>query len=256
MAPIIVKFEDKYSTSATPEISKDDKKMLKSGKPLTLAEMKKRKEKALNQQLKESSSNESKDDVENDLKLKRLLDESHILKHVGRDHFSGAQLSLDTVDQPIGKARVRTLDQRIRNLSETNGDQKILNKLEKIPMKRRQMLIAREREKQEKFEKDAKDAGIVLSRKSKGQIRYIDDSSSIAKENLFGKGKLQSKKTSSRGLKIHSVGKKVDGGLFFSKSQIEKINGVDSRGGRGGRGGSRGGRGGRGERGGRGGHRR
>lgn len=245
MAPVVVKFEDKYSaTSVKPQsTSKDDKKLLRSGKPLTLAEMKHKRDRALKQQQNQSSSSDSKDDVENDLKLTRLLSESHILANVGRERFSGAQLSLETLDQPIGKARVRTLDQRIREVSQTNGDEKLLNKLEKIPMKRRQMLIARERAKQEQHEREAREAGIVLSKKTKGQMRYVDDSSSIAKETLFGKHYKVQKKTKDRGLKIHSAGKKVDGGLFFSKRDIQKISGTsDSRGGR--SGGSRGGRGG------------
>lgn len=258
MGPVVVKFEDRYGGGAPPKASKEDARMLKSGKPLTLAEMRKHKAAAAAAaaSASSSSSKDAQQETENDLQLKRLLDESHILQNVGRDRLSGAQLTLDTVDMPMGKARVRTLDHRIRTLSETNGDPRALNKLEKIPMKRRQRLIAREREKQAQYEADAKDAGIVLSRRAKGQLRYTEDANSIAKERLFGRGNIGPKKHTSKGLKIHSAGKTVEGGLFFSKAEIDRVNGVDrrgggGRGGRGGRGGSRGGRGGRGSRGGR-----
>lgn len=230
MAPVIVKFEDKYSNPTTSKPSDTEKKLRKSGKPLTLAELKKKKNEALEQQ--QSKSKNAAQEVQEDLDLQRLLQESHILKNLAnerRNHSSGADLTLKTLNDPIiGKARVRTLDSRIHQLASINGDPKKLNKLEKMPMKIRQGMIKAQKERISKHEQHAKDNGIVMSKTKKGHFRQLDnDNAFISKDKMIGKGVGVHKNTKfrDRGLKIQSVGRNTKNGLVLSSREIARIQG-------------------------------
>lgn len=234
MAPIVVKFEDKYSSHQNvKKPTSTEKKLRKSGKPITLAELKRKKEEALKQQRKASNSKEKNaaEELKDDLDLQRLLDESHILKNLAderRNGISGAELTLKTLNDPIiGKARVRTLDSRIQKIASINGDAKKLNKLEKIPMKIRQGMIKAQKDRIEKHEREAKDNGIVMSINKKGQFRQLDnDRAFISKDKLIGKGhNINKNKFRDRGLKIQSVGRYTKNGLVLSNNDIAKIQG-------------------------------
>ncbi|TID12944.1 hypothetical protein CANINC_005043 [Pichia inconspicua] len=227
MAPIVVKFEDKYSSPAATKPSTVEKKLRRSGKPLTLAELKKK-----NEQANAVEGPTSAKDLKDDLELQRLLSESSILKSLANERRnnnteSGAELTLKTLNEPlIGKARVRTLDSRIKQVASVNGDPKILNKVEKMPMKLRQAMIKKHQERTSKVEREALENGIVLSKSKKGSFRDIgNDRSFIAKEKLLGKGNMTKNRLRDRGLKIQTVGRSTRNGLVLSKSDIARIEG-------------------------------
>lgn len=222
--PEVVRLE----TSDTPIIlSKQDKKLARLGTAPTLGEIE-RKNQQLEKLSKKQQAKAVKEDAENlqnDLKLQRLLSESHILAH--NTEFSGADLTLQTLDYeaPIGNARRRILDQRIRQVSAVNSATNGLpKKLEKMPMNMRKgMISARERRVAE-YEREARDAGIVLSKVKKGEIRNLDSGrGATASSDRLGVGKKQSKRVRDRGLRIHSVGKSTRNGLKISQQEIDRI---------------------------------
>ena len=235
MAPIVVKFEDKYSAATVAKPTAVEKKLRRSGKPLTLAELKKKKNEALQQQSAgKGKEGTSAEELKEDIDLQRLLNESHILKNLAderRNTASGAELTLRTLDDPvIGKARVRTLDARMEQLSSINGDKKKLTQLEKIPMKIRQGMIKAQKARILKHEQEAKESGIVMSINKKGQFRKIDnDKAFISKDKLIGRGHSHKGKSKDRGLKIQSVGRSTPNGLVLSANDIAKIQGPQTR---------------------------
>ncbi|RLV91280.1 Protein FAF1 [Spathaspora sp. JA1] len=221
-APKVVKLN---STTSTPIIiSKQDRKLLKSGRAPTLHELSIQAQRATKQtpaQVKEDSEN-----LENDLKLQRLLQESHILTY-SLEH-SGAELTLETIDyeDPTGKARRRILDSRMRQLASVNSVRD--RKLESMPMAMRKGMITSRDKKVKKFEAEARDAGIVLSKVRKGHVRDLNEGrgSTSASDRLgSGVSKNKNKKhVRDRGLKIHQVGRSTRNGLVLSQGEIEKIN--------------------------------
>lgn len=233
MAPIVVKFEDKYSKLTATKPNVIEKKLRRSGKPLTLAELKKKKEEALKQQLGVTKKDPtSAKDFKDDLELQRLLGESKILKSLAdeqrsKNRESGADLTLRTLNDPlIGKARVRTLDSRISQLASINGNEKKLHVIEKMPMKMRQGMIKKHQDLTRKLETDAKENGIILSKTRKGEFRDIgNDKSFVSKDRIIGKGNFAKNRMRDRGLKIQTVGRSTRNGLVLSKGDIAKIEG-------------------------------
>lgn len=230
MAPIVVKFEDKYSTPSAAKPSTVEKKLRRSGKPLTLAELKRKNEQSQSTSTKEGPT--SAKDFKDDLELQRLLGESSILKSLAEERRnkkgdSGAELTLKTLNEPlIGKARVRTLDSRIMQVASVNGDPKKLHKVEKIPMKIRQAMIKKQQERVRKVENEARDNGIVLSKSAKGAFRDIgNDRAFVSKDKIIGKGGATKSRMRDRGLKIQTVGRSTRNGLVLSKSDIARIEG-------------------------------
>lgn len=227
VAPKVVKLNDAYSSTNGPMVSKADKKLLRSGRAPTLAEIAK-KEKELEKMTKKSQKavKEDEDNLENDLKLQRLLQESHILAN--KLDYSGADVTMQTLDYeaPIGNARKRTLDSRLRNISSLNSSTNGLPKtLEKMPMSMRKGMIASRERQIAKYEEEAKNAGIILSKVKKGEMRDIKQGrgATLASDRL-GTGKKAPKRVRDRGLKIHSVGKSTRNGLIISQLEIDKIN--------------------------------
>lgn len=237
MAPVVVRFEDKYTVPTAHKPTATEKKLRKSGKPLSLAELKKKKEAALEQELKGTKKEPtSAKDFKDDLELQRLLSESHILKNLAETRrssntASGAELTLKTLNDPIiGKARVRTLDSRIHQLASINGDPKKLTKLENLPMNIRKGMIKKQREKIEKYERDARENGIILSKNRKGTLRQLDnDRAFVSKDKMLGNSGVQKNRMRDRGLKIQSVGRSTRNGLVLSTTDIEKIQGPQQR---------------------------
>mmetsp|Transcript_9205 Transcript_9205/g.11496 ORF Transcript_9205/g.11496 Transcript_9205/m.11496 type:complete len:335 (-) Transcript_9205:98-1102(-) len=227
VAPKVVKINDHNHTTNGPVISKADKKLLRSGRAPTLAEIA-RKEQELEKKNKKSRQvvQEDEDNLENDLKLQRLLQESHILAN--KVEYSGADVTLQTLDfeAPTGNARKRTLDSRLRSISSINSSTKGLPKtLEKMPMSMRKGMIASRERQIAKYEEEARNAGIILSKVKKGELRDIKQGkgSTLASDRL-GTGKKASKKIRDRGLKINSVGRSTRNGLIISQQEIDKIN--------------------------------
>lgn len=229
--PKVVKLvaDDSVPTMA----SKEDKKLLRKGRAPTLAEIE-RKKAELAKITKKQQAQAAKEDAENldnDLKLQRLLSESHILAH-NMEHL-GAELTMQTIDYeaPVGNARRRILDQRIREVAATNSSTKGLpKKLEKMPMKLRKGIInARERRVAE-YEREAREAGIVLSKVKKGQLRELElGRGATASSDRLGVGKKQKNRIRDRGLKINLIGKATRNGLRISADEISRINGGGKR---------------------------
>lgn len=245
-APKVVRLTD---TSVPVMVSKADKKLARAGRAPTLEEME-AKQRALSkltrkQQLR--AAQEDSENVENDLKLQRLLSESHILAH--NLEYSGADLTMQTLDYeaPIGNSRRRILEQRIRSAAATNSSTAGLpKKLEKMPMHMRKGMIRAREQRVADHEREAREAGIVLSRVKKGELRNLDQGrGATSSSDRLGVGKKQAARMRDRGLRINSVGKATRNGLRISQDEIDRItNQGKRRGGKGGRGG-RGGKGGK-----------
>lgn len=209
-------------------INKPNRRQARSGRALTLTELEQKQDRInkLTKKQKQQAAAEDAENLDNDLKLQRLLSESHILAH----HMdnSGADLTLQTLDYeaPIGNARRRILDHRIRTAlalnSSTNG---LPKKLEKMPMNMRKgMIKARDRRVAE-YEREAKDAGIVLSKVKKGETRVLDQGRGVTlASDRIGLGKKQVNRMRDRGLRINSVGKSTRNGLRISQDEIDRIN--------------------------------
>lgn len=222
--PQVVRLE----TSHTPVIqSKQDRKLARLGRAPTLGEIEKKNQELekLSKKQQMKAAREDADNLQNDLKLQRLLSESHILAH--NMDFSGAELTLQTLDYeaPVGNARRRILDQRIRQAASTNSSTKGLpRKLEKMPMNMRKgMISARERRVAE-YEREAREAGIVLSKVKRGELRNLDSGrGATVSSDRLGVGKKQANRVRDRGLRIHSVGKSTRNGLKISQQEIDRI---------------------------------
>lgn len=224
----VVKISD-FGAASAPLVSKKDRKLLRDGRIPTIAEMEKKEQLAskLTKKQQEKAIKEDDDNLENDLKLQRLLQESHILAN--NLEYSGVDVTLDTLDfdAPTGKARKRTLDSRLRTISAINsstGGQP--SKLEKMPMSMRKGMNKSRYLKVAKYEEEARNAGIILSKVKKGELRDISSGkgTTLASDRL-GTGKSKVKKNRDKGLKIHSVGRSTRNGLVISQSEIDRING-------------------------------
>lgn len=221
--PKIVKLTDSFNQPPRT-ISKADKKLLRSGRAPTLSEID-AKEKQLSKLTAKQSAKAAQEDsenLENDVKLQRLLQESHIL--ADQLEYSGADLTLQTIDyeDPTGKARKKALDSRMRTISALNSSTGGLpKKLEKMPMKMRKGMIKTHEQRVKRYEEEAKNAGIVLSKVKKGQIRDLGKTSNLI-EKLGTTAKSKAKRQ--RGLKIHSIGKSTRNGLVIAQADIDRIN--------------------------------
>lgn len=228
--PKVVKLTNSY----TPVIqSKADRKLARMGRAPTLGEIERKKLELdkLTKKQQQKAAKEDADNVENDLKLQRLLSESHILAH--NMDFSGADLTMQTLDYeaPIGNARRRILDQRIRQASSLNsatgGNPR---KLEKMPMGMRKGMIAARERRVVEYEREAREAGIILSKVKKGELRNLDSGrGATVSSDRLGFGKKVTKRVRDRGLKINSVGKSTRNGLKISADEIERVNNKGKR---------------------------
>ncbi|KAK6461847.1 hypothetical protein DFJ63DRAFT_320140 [Scheffersomyces coipomensis] len=226
--PKVFKLNDPNESNKAPMVSKRERKLLKSGRAPTLAEIEKKEELARKQTKKQllKAGKDDGENIENDLKLQRLLDESHILANSLQ--YSGADLTLQTIDyeDPTGNARKRALDSRLRKLAAVNSSSEGLpKKLENMPMSMRKGMIRSRDMKVAKFEKEAKEAGIVLSKVKKGELRDLKAGRGFTSSaDRLGTGKKVTKVIRDRGLKIASIGRSTRNGLVIPQSQIDKIN--------------------------------
>lgn len=229
----VIKLTDKYTSMPRAALSRADKKLLQSGRAATLAEMSKKQNELnkLSEKQKKQGAKEDGDNLENDLKLQRLLQESHIL--ADQQQYSGADLTLQTLDyeEPTGKARQRTLDSRIRSIASVNSATGGLpKKLEKMPMSMRKGMVSKYEKRVAKYEEEAKNAGIVLSKIKKGERRNIQSGKGATSiTDRIGSGKKSDIRIRDRGLKISSVGRSTRNGLVISKDDIERINNAGKR---------------------------
>lgn len=264
--PKVIKFDGPSDTYIEP--SKEEQKLIRSGKTLqenarklALREAKL----ARNQKGKKNNGGEDKDEdgsgateeenLHNDLQLQQFLKESHLLSAfnggnktsqansgVGLtlESLSGSGNSNDTVmyqdNEVMGKARMKTLEHRLNGLAQINGHNKKINKLEKVPMAIRKGMINKHIDRISKYEQDAKDGGIILSKVKKGQFRKIESTYKKDIERRIGtsiKTKEEERNARrERGLKVHSIGRSTRNGLVVSKDDIARITGSGDRGGK------------------------
>ncbi|CCG21777.1 Faf1 protein [Candida orthopsilosis Co 90-125] len=230
--PKVVKLNTPTTEISHAIPSKTDRKLLKSGRAATLSEIEAVNKRASKQNLKQANktAKEESDNLENDLKLQRLLKESHILANNVDPQFSGADLTLKTIDfeDPTGKSRKRVLSSRIQELSTTNLAKE--KKLESMPMNMRKGMIAKRDARVAKYEKEARDAGIVLSKLKKGQVRDLNAGrGSTSSSDRLGSGKTHKVQKRERGLKINGVGRSTRNGLVISQNDIDRINSQGKR---------------------------
>lgn len=232
IAPKVVRLNLSLGAPQTA-LSRKEQRLLRAGRAPTLVELEK-KEQELSKTTKKQSqqaAKEDEDNLENDLKLQRLLKESHILAH--QAEHSGADLTLQTLDYeaPVGNARKRTLDARIRGLSATNSATGGMpKKLENMPMSMRKGMIQARDRKIAKYEEEARNAGIILSKVRKGGVRELNiGKGATLSSDRLGSGKKATRQYRDRGLKIHAVGKSTRNGLIIPQADIDRINQKDRR---------------------------
>ncbi|GEQ70780.1 hypothetical protein JCM33374_g4459 [Metschnikowia sp. JCM 33374] len=219
--PKVVSLTESFTPTGPMKV---DRKVARSGRVPTIREQeeKQRQLNKLTKRQQQQAAKEDSENLENDLKLQRLLSESHILAH--NIEHSGADLTLQTIDYeaPVGNARRRILDQRIRSVAAINsGTQGLPKKLEKMPMGMRKGMIRARDNRVAEYEREAREAGIILSRVKKGEVRNLDQGrgATLASDRL-GMGKKEGKRIRDRGLKIQSVGKSTRNGLRISQSKL------------------------------------
>lgn len=218
--PRVVRLED----TAKTVVNRKDAKALRLGRAATLAELERKQKEMdkMSEQQRRKAAKEDSENLENDLKLQRLLSESHIL--AANMDYSGADLTLQTLDYeaPIGNARRRILDQRIKEVSAVNGSKR---KLAKMSMRSRQEKIRARQAEAAQHEAEAKEAGIILARVKKGQFRNLDRGLGATNvEDRVGTLFKVKKEKRARGLKIQSVGRSTKNGLVISQRDIDRIN--------------------------------
>lgn len=239
---IVVKFIENTDEKKPNNSSNNGKsRLLRKGKIPSLARSelaKKINQIEIEQELlKNTNSKEDMENLENDIELQRLLSESHILSGtVAATDYSGADLTLKTIDEdPFGKARARTMAQRLSKLSSQTANSK---KLQNMPMNMRKGMLKKELERVKKHELEAKNSGTILSKVGKYEIRDLHKSNNnkvgmkadmIGNYNI-GKKKLK-EKTSMRqkGLKIHSIGRSTRNGLVINEKELSSMVGKKNK---------------------------
>ncbi|KAG5362356.1 hypothetical protein CJU90_5058 [Yarrowia sp. C11] len=208
--PVIVRFTG--SDRSTRDFNEKAEKKRFMSKKTPLSEVQKEeKEKLLMETQRrvpktKEEEEEEKEDLQNDVALQRLINESSILhSQAAQSSFSGADISfLD--DGPIGKARLKTLTSRIESLG---GKHIPLQK--NMPMLTRKMVNEKFQNKVKAEQQHAQEAGIILAKTAP-----VDNRFSIRKKKVVKRD---------RGLKINSVGKSTAGGIKLSKHEIRKFGG-------------------------------
>ncbi|CAL9734053.1 protein Faf1p [Monosporozyma servazzii] len=264
--PKVIKFDGPSDTYIEP--SRQEQKLIRSGKTLQenarklalreakLAKTQKGKTNGGSEDKDEDGSGATEEEnLHNDLQLQQFLKESHLLSAfnggnrtsqgnsgVGLtlESLSGSGNNNDTImyqdNEVMGKARMKTLEHRLSGLAQVNGHNKKINKLEKVPMAIRKGMINKHVDRISKYEQDAKDGGIILSKVKKGQFRKIESTYKKDIERRIGtsiKTKEEERNARrERGLKVHSIGRSTRNGLVVSKDDIARITGSGDRSGK------------------------
>ncbi|CEP60616.1 Faf1p LALA0_S01e15038g [Lachancea lanzarotensis] len=233
--PKVIKFDGGSDVYAAP--NKKEQRLVRSGKAprqsLAEARLQEEMQTAGQNSQEEDTADGEKENLQNDLELQRFLKESHLLSAFGRNEPSGADLTLQTMnnveyrdDQVFGKARSRTLEMRLKNLSSTNGKGQ---KLEKVPINIRKGMVDKHIKKIKKHEQDARDGGIILSKVKKGEFRKIDSTYRKDIERRIGNknnsADAQRRAKRQKGLRVSSIGRSTRNGLIISPEEIKRING-------------------------------
>lgn len=231
-APRVIKFGGVTDAYVPP--SKKEQKLLRLGKAPVRKESESEEDgrSGARHGGSDGEGNVEAENLHNDLELQRFLKESHLLSAFGSTP-SGADLTLQTMDNVeykddavFGKARARTLEMRLQNLSSANGRSR---KLEKVPMNIRKGMVQKHTKRIQQHEREARDAGVVLSKVKKGEFRKIDRTYRNDIERRIGSGQSavdpQRIKHRQRGLQVNSVGRSTRNGLIISSQEIKAITG-------------------------------
>ncbi|SCU97731.1 LADA_0H07932g1_1 [Lachancea dasiensis] len=237
--PKVIKFDGSSDVYVAP--SKKEQKIIRSGrapgKTLLDAKLEEDLIKASENDTGDVTNDGEKENLQKDLELQRFLKESHLLSAFGNNSPSGADLTLQTMDnveykddQLFGKARSRTLEMRLKNLASVNGK---AEKLEKVPMNIRRGMTDKHIKRIKKHEHEAREGGIVLSKVKKGEYRKIDATYRKDIERRIGhknaSNEAQRRAKRQKGLKVHSVGRSTRNGLIISPDEIKRINGAPGK---------------------------
>ncbi|KAK9325112.1 hypothetical protein V1517DRAFT_343769 [Lipomyces orientalis] len=218
--PIIVRFDgsktERMIKAPTP---RDRRNFMSRSAPTPETVLEKQAAKYKSKQKPEEVDDERMN-LKHDVELQRLITESHILSEASR---KGGAISLSDVSfDPIGKSRIKTMEARIDSLALRSGGKVKASKKdyysidpqtllesqrekfnkEKMPMRMRKGMQQKKIVRQEKYEQNAREAGIVLPKAPRR--------------------KRKSKDMRDRGLKIQSVGRFTPSGLKLSKSEIAR----------------------------------
>ncbi|SSD61044.1 related to Protein FAF1 [Saccharomycodes ludwigii] len=238
--PKIIKFDQLMmddSLNKPTKISKADLKLLKSGKStIDRGTIKKGFSKKNHRDNESRSDDENENEMENlrnDIELQNFIKESHLLSAFSNRGGNGANSFRD--DEITGKVRMKTLEQRLKTIQDNNHNvsnryKSKSNTLESMPMNVRKGMVKKHLDRIDKYEKFAKENGIVLSKNGKKDgFRKIDTTYKKDIQKRIGSGSNRNIGGSNRrtSLKINSVGKSTRNGLILSKAEIRKINGGD-----------------------------
>lgn len=221
--PKVVKFQE---TETDYKPSKKEQRLIRSGKVPTLQAIEKA---SANASDSDSDPDQEQENLRNDIELQRFLKESHLI--------SAFQTDKNTIhDSELhGKARARTLETRLQSLSATNAVRQ--RTLETVPMNIRKGMVKKHKERITKYESEARDAGTVLSRVSRGEFRRIDATYKKDIERRIGRHTAAGKRAHAGGrpgrsgpkrdfgLKVQTVGRSTRNGLKLSAADIAKIRG-------------------------------
>lgn len=225
--PKVVKFQE---TETDYKPSKKEQRLIRSGKVPTLQAIEKASASAnANANDSDSDPDQEQENLRNDIELQRFLKESHLI--------SAFQTDKNTIhDSELhGKARARTLETRLQSLSATNAVKQ--RTLETVPMNIRKGMVKKHKERITKYESEARDAGTVLSRVSRGEFRRIDATYKKDIERRIGRHTAAGKRAQAGGrggrsgpkrdfgLKVQTVGRSTRNGLKLSAADIAKIRG-------------------------------
>ncbi|KAK9234160.1 hypothetical protein V1525DRAFT_413938 [Lipomyces kononenkoae] len=217
--PIVIRFDGSRSERMIKAPTPKDRRFMSASAPKPEILLEKRTARYQSKQKPKLDDDESMN-LKHDVDLQRLITESHILSDASRKGgaLSLSQGSFDT----IGKARTKAMEARIASLALQSGGKmkaskkdyysinpqallesqnKKFNK-EKMPMQMRKGMVQEKAARQEKYEKNAKEAGIVLPKPPRKQK--------------------DAKQMRDRGLKIQAVGRFTPSGLRLSQSEIAR----------------------------------
>ncbi|KAL6944789.1 hypothetical protein ACO0RG_001543 [Hanseniaspora osmophila] len=264
--PKIIKFDFSQNDVGAPVITKEERKLLKSGKSTIvkpnkpLQPGKSRKQKNVNDEEEKYNNNNDDDDddddneadnLQKDIDLQNFIKDSHLLASFDPSNSSTSTHGTTVAhgDEMFGKVRMKALEQRFQTMKNAHNNVSAKKKqfqLESVPMNIRKGMLNKHMQRIAKHENFAKENGIVLSKVAKGKFRKIDftykkdierriGDSVKSKEKNFQKTMYRDK-----GLKINSVGRSTRNGLVISQKDIKRINGDGmSSGKKGGRGGKK-----------------
>lgn len=152
--------------------------------------------------------------LKQDLELRRLLAESHLLapSHGSTSPFASSVVHGNGAAEPkafaAGRTRQRATDMRIQAL----GSKTSILQQEKMPMNMRKGMVAAAGAREAKRRREAKENGVILERSAAGG-------------SGAGKGKKQQQRSRDRGVDGPGVGRMKGAQLRISERDVRSIEG-------------------------------